>query len=125
MRRRDELQDRIKQQIRDELRGIERRVANYEIQSVALDLAEQRVDFTRELYDAARAQALDLLDAQRDLLAARISQNAALVDYALARLSLLRDLEAIALEPKGLRLDLSLPIPESPLHHPDDRPATQ
>ena len=39
----------------------------------------------------------------------------ATVDYAIARLELLRDLEGLALEPKGLRYDPGLPLPSDPL----------
>ncbi len=124
IRNRESTEDRIKQQMRDDLREIQRRVDNYENQTLQLQLAEQRVDFTRDLYDANRAAALDLLDAQNALLAADIGRTAALVDYSLSRLGLLRNLEAVAIEPKGLRLDLTLPLPESPLHYPGDRPAT-
>ncbi|MGA0059606.1 MAG: TolC family protein, partial [Planctomycetota bacterium] len=107
-------EDRIKQQIRNSLRNITTRVANYEIQTLALELAERRVDSTQELYTAARVQALEVLDAQDSLLQARISRTGALVDYAIARLQLLRDLEGVSLEPKGLRIDLSLPFPAGP-----------
>jgi hypothetical protein len=34
------------------------------------------------------------------------------VNYAIARLALLQDLEALPLEPKGLRYDPGLPIPK-------------
>jgi outer membrane protein TolC len=119
IRDREEIEDRVKQQIRNALRNIATRVSNYEIQSLALDLAERRVDSTQELYNASRVPALEVLDAQDSLLAARISQTSALVDYAVARLQLLRDLEAIALEPKGLRLDLGLPLPTDRQDTPD------
>lgn len=114
IRSREEIEDRVKLDIRTALRDILTRVANYEIQARAVALAEQRVDSTEELYQAARVDALEVLDAQDSLLEARISLTAALVDYAIARLELLRDLEAVALEPKGLRLDLTLPLPQGP-----------
>jgi outer membrane protein TolC len=114
IRSREESEDRIKQQIRNSLRNITTRVANYEIQTLALELAERRVDSTQELYTAARVQALEVLDAQDSLLQARIQLTGALVDYAIARLQLLRDLEGVSLEPKGLRIDLSLPLPTGP-----------
>ena len=56
---------------------------------------------------------LDKLDAQDSLLSAQLNRNAAIVDYAIARLQLMNDLEAIRLSPQGLRFDLKLPMPAS------------
>lgn len=116
LRDREATEDRIKQQIRNALRDIEARVANYDIQTQAVELAEQRVESTEALYAAARpgVDALEVLDAQDALLEARLGLTGAIVDYAIARLELLRDLEAVAMEPKGLRLDLALPLPTAP-----------
>lgn len=112
IRDRDELEDSIRADIRRSLRDIESTIEGYSIQVRAVELAERRVESTTELYDADRAQARDILDAQDALLSARLNLSGALVDYSVARLELMRDLEALAIEPKGLRYDRTLPIPE-------------
>jgi outer membrane protein TolC len=114
MRTRDELADQILQQVRAALRDIVTRVEDWRIQQNAVTLAERRVDSTRELYLADRASALDVLDAEDDLLAARIGLTSATVDYSTSKLRLLRDLEGLAVEPRGLRFDPSLPLPTGP-----------
>ncbi|MHC5072888.1 MAG: hypothetical protein ACYTGO_20635, partial [Planctomycetota bacterium] len=57
-------------------------------------------------------ETLDVLDAKESLLNAEIALTQARVNYAIARLALLQDLEALPLEPKGLRYDPGLPIPK-------------
>ncbi|MBI5849533.1 MAG: TolC family protein [Planctomycetes bacterium] len=114
MRTRDELADQILQQVRAALRDIVTRVEDWKIQKNAVALAERRVDSTRELYLADRASALDLLDAEDDLLAARLGLTSATVDYSTSKLRLLRDLEGLEVEPRGLRFDPSLPLPTGP-----------
>ena len=77
------------------------------------DLAEQRVEATTDLYAANRVAALDKLDAQDSLLSAQLNRNSAIVNYAIARLQFMNDLEAIRLSAQGLRFDLNLPMPAS------------
>ncbi|MCC6670597.1 MAG: TolC family protein [Planctomycetes bacterium] len=114
IRSREQLEDTIKQEVREALRNIRRTAASYEIQSRALILSERRVESTRDLYAAGRSTALDLLDAQESLLQSQLQLTGALIDHAVARLNLLRDLEGLVLEPKGLRYDPGLPIPTGP-----------
>lgn len=114
IRSREQLEDTIKQEVREALRNIRRTAASYEIQSRALILSERRVESTRDLYAAGRSTALDLLDAQESLLQSQLQLTGALIDHAVARLNLLRDLEGLVLEPKGLRYDPGLPIPMGP-----------
>ena len=85
----------------------------FRIQSIAVDVAKQRVEAQTDLYDAGRVGARELLDAQSSLLQAQLQKNAAIVDFAIARLNLMNALEAIALEPSGLRFDQALPIPQA------------
>ncbi len=122
IRAREELEDTIRADLRTSLRDIQTRLQSYDIQRRAVTLAERRVDSTTELYDAGLAQARDILEAQAALLNARLGLNGALVDYAIARLELMRDLEAIAIEPKGLRYDRSLPLPLLPDAEPAENP---
>lgn len=112
IRAREASEDTIASSVRSSLRNIQSAIDSYRIQSVAVDLAAQRVEATTDLYAAGRVQALEKLDAQDALLQAQLDQAAAIVDYAVARLQLMHDLEAIDLEPKGLRFDPALPLPQ-------------
>ncbi len=112
IRTREQSGDQIAADVRAELRNIQTDYDSYRIQLAAVPLAAQRVEATTDLYDAGRAQAIDKLDAQNSLLQAQLSLSQAVVDYAVARLSLMRDLEALVLEPKGLRFDPALPMPQ-------------
>lgn len=111
LRTREQAEDEVKQDIRNDLRNITNRIRNYEIAKLGVDLNARRVDSTSKLYEAGRAQALDVLDAQNDLLSAELQLIASVVDYAVSRLQLLLDLEAIELDPYGVTLELGLPLP--------------
>ena len=113
LRAREQAEDQLTAAVRRSLRNIQASLDSYKIQKFAVDLAAQRVEATTDLYAADRVPALDKLDAQDSLLSAQLNRNAAIVDYAIARLQLMNDLEAIRLSPQGLRFDLSLPMPAS------------
>lgn len=113
IRAREQNEDQLTAAVRAALRNIDAALQTYQIQSKAVALGEQRFEATSALYDAGRAPAFEKLDAQRALLASQLSRNAALVDYAIARLALMNNLEAITLEPSGLRFDLDLPMPQT------------
>ena len=113
LRAREQAEDQRTAAVRRSLRNIQAALDSYKIQKFAVDLAAQRVEATTDLYAADRVPALDKLDAQDSLLSAQLNRNAAIVDYAIARLQLMNDLEAIRLSPQGLRFDLSLPMPAS------------
>lgn len=113
VRAREQFEDQIATDVRASLRDIGTAIDSYNIQKVAVDLARQRVEATTDLYDAGRIQAFEKLDAQDDLLSAQLDLTAATVAYAVARLQLMNDLEGVALEPRGLRFDPKLPIPDS------------
>ena len=66
-------------------------------------LSTRRLERADDFLQAGRGDTLALLDAQEDLLASRLRLTGAIVDYAIARLELLRDLEGLALQSKGLR----------------------
>ncbi|MCR9245363.1 MAG: TolC family protein [bacterium] len=111
IRNREQSQDQIAADVRASLRDMQTAIDSYNIQKVAVDLARQRVEATTDLYDAGRIQAFEKLDAQDDLLSAQLDLIAATVTFASARLQLMSDLEAINLEPQGLRFDPALPMP--------------
>jgi outer membrane protein TolC len=112
VRNREQGADQIGADVRTSLRDIRSATDSYRIQTVAVELARKRVEATTDLYAAGRVEALEKLDAQDALLQAQLDLTAAIVDYAIARLQLMNDLEAIALAPAGLRFDQSLPMPK-------------
>ncbi|MDB6052587.1 MAG: hypothetical protein JWN25_110 [Verrucomicrobiales bacterium] len=87
--------DNAKSDIRNGLRTLGQARQNYEIQRVAAELANRRVESADLLLQAGRAQIRDLLDAQASLLQARNSVSSALVEYHSARLNLLINLEVL------------------------------
>jgi outer membrane protein TolC len=112
LRAREQAEDQLTASVRRSLRDIQAALDTFKIQSLAVELAGQRVEATTDLYGAGRVAALDKLDAQDSFLQAQLNRNAAIVDYAIARLQLMNNFEAIRLQPQGLRFDMSLPAPE-------------
>ena len=84
--------DELKDSINNGLRTLAQRRFNYEIQKVALDLANRRVESTTLLLQAGRAEVRDLLDAQDSQINAENSLTAALVDYQTTRMQLMLDI---------------------------------
>ena len=113
LRAREQAEDQLTSNVRRSLRDIQAALDTFRIQTVAVELARQRVEATTELYAAGRVPALDKLDAQDSFLQAQLSYNAAIVDYAIARLQLMNNLEGIHLQSQGLQFDLTLPMPAS------------
>jgi outer membrane protein TolC len=113
IRAREQSEDQVAADVRASLRNIQSALDSHRIQTLAVELATQRVDAQNDLYLAGRVEARELLDAKDALLRAQLDLTAATVDYAIARLQLMSDLEAIALAPTGLRFDLGLPMPQS------------
>ena len=114
IRGRENLEDTIKLQIRSALRDVGVAYRTFRIQEQAVELAQSRVASTGLLLKAGRANVLDEVDSQDSLISAQLSRTQALVNYTIARIELLRDLEALSIEPKGLRFDRSLPLPPMP-----------
>ncbi len=112
VRSREQSEDQIAADVRSSLRNIQSAMDTYRIQTVAVDLAEKRVEATTDLYNAGRVEALEKLDAQDSLLRTQLSLTDAIIGYHVARLQLLNDLEAVKLEPSGLRFDPALPLPQ-------------
>ena len=112
IRARENSEDSIASEVRSALRTIDSAFDSYLIEKEALQVAQTRVESTTELYNAGRTQALEVIDAKDSLLSSQLQLTAAIVDYAIARIELLRDLGGLAMEPKGLRFDPALPIPK-------------
>ncbi len=105
--------DGILQALRDDLRQALSTLAQYRIQRSSVDLAAKRVRSAQLKLEAGRSSTRDVLEAQRDLLSAQNAATSALIDFALARLRLWRDLELLEVDPSGIHL-LPLPEPEAP-----------
>jgi len=107
-RRAVEQADEIRVDLRDSMRFVRTRRQSYEISSVSVELAARRVESAKLSLQAGRASTRDLLEAQEDLLAAQNDVTQALVDYALSRLELYRDMEILVVDSDGVRPDHSL-----------------
>jgi outer membrane protein TolC len=116
IRAREQFEDEIKRDVRQALRTLRQALASYNIQTRAVELAEQRVESTRDFFAAGdrNVTTLDLLDAQQSLLSAQLAQMSARVSYAIARLQLALTLDTLELEPKGLRYDPALSLAPEP-----------
>ena len=101
-------QDTIEAGLRDELRTMRTQLEGYQIQLLAVQLAERRVESTKLLIDAGRASTRDLLESEDSLLSARNSATSALIDYTLARLAVWRDLEILRVDSAGIHADAEL-----------------
>lgn len=117
----EELEDEIKRDIRDTIRTLRTLEKSYAIDQQAVVIADRRVKRTNAFMRAGGRNSLrttDVLDAQNALLDAQVSLTESLVDLAVAKLQLLRDLESLPLEPKGLRYDSGLELPPAALRPP-------
>ncbi len=99
-----ESEDRIRADLRDDLRQTVTQLEAREIQENAVQLAERRIENTRLQLDAGRANTRDLLEAQESLLSAQNSATATRIDYTLARMGLYLDMELLRLDETGIRL---------------------
>ncbi len=98
--------DTVKREVRISMRDLEQSRRSYEIQQFAVDLAEVRVESTKLLVDAGRAQTRDYLDSQNALLVAQDNLTAALVDYVVTKLELLNDIQLLDVGKSGLSVDI-------------------
>jgi outer membrane protein TolC len=96
-----ELEDRVKLTVREELRVLIEARESVVIQSQAVKLAERSIHSTNMFLEAGRAQIRDLLDAEESLLSARNALDSALVSYRIGELSLQRDLGVLEVSAEG------------------------
>lgn len=94
--------DSVKLDVRNAYRSLIEAARRYEIQKISLELARRRVESSSMLFEAGRAQARDLLEAQDALLSAQNSTTSTLVDFMIARLAFYRDIELLKIKPDGL-----------------------
>lgn len=114
----EELTDQIAADLADSLRGTRSAMERYKIQSLQVTLNLRRVESEAMNLQAGRTDTFGVLRAREAYLGAQNSASSALVQFALARLGLYRDLELLEFEPEGIVVrpaDLPrLPTPPEP-----------
>lgn len=97
-----ELEDRVKLEVREDLRVLGEARERVRIQARSVRLAEQRVESTGRFLEVGRADTRDVLEAQSDLVDAKNELSFELVRYRLAELALQRDLDLLQVDEDGL-----------------------
>ena len=97
-----ELEDRIKLDIRNQLRTLLEARESLRIQALSVNLAERRVRGANLNLQAGRIEIRDLLEAQEDLLSAQNALTAAMVNYRITELELQRDLGVLEVNHQGI-----------------------
>jgi outer membrane protein TolC len=100
-RDREQREDEVVLQVRDAYRTLAQAERSYQIQRKSTELAERRVDSTQELLALGLAQARDRLEAEGARLTARNALTGALVDHALALLTLELDVGTLRVDAHG------------------------
>ncbi len=94
--------DEVELDVRQAYRQLREAAERHETQKSSLELAGTRVESTTFLLQAGRVTTRDLLDSQDALLQAQNDLTAALVDYAIAKLSFFRDVGILQVKPDGM-----------------------
>lgn len=97
-----DLEDRIKTDLRDGLRTLVSAREGIRIQAQAVEVAQRRVESTRLFFDLGRAAIRDVLEAQEALVQAQNALTNALVSYRVTELELQRDMGVLDVDEKGL-----------------------
>lgn len=97
-----ELEDRVKLSVRNNLRTLLEQRETVRIQALSVELAERRVESNEVLLDLGRVEIRDLLEAQSALLGAQNALTAAIVSYRVTELALQRDLGLLEVDADGL-----------------------
>lgn len=104
-------EDRITAEVRNSLRQLVSAVEGHRIQTMAVVLAERRVESAELMLQAKRANTRDWLEAQDSLLEAQNATTAALVDLTLARMQLYLDMELLSVDDDGFYVDGERALP--------------
>lgn len=102
IRQMQELEDKVKLDVRNRLRDLAETSERIKIQTQAVAVANRRVASTNLFLEAGRVQMRDLLEAQEALVQTKNSLTGALVDYRVAELELQRDMGVLVVNEKGL-----------------------
>ncbi len=93
--------DRARLEIYDDWRALDQERISYDIAEQGVALAARRLEEQLLLSELGRGVALDLVDAQEDLVDAQNQRTAALIDHTVARLRLWRDMGILYIESDG------------------------
>ena len=93
--------DRIKLDVRDALRQLERTAFSYDLQLRSLDVAQQRADSSRLMLLYGRSTPRDVVESQESLLQAENSTTAALIDHTVSKLEFFRDIGVLQVNNDG------------------------
>ena len=128
VRGKEQATDEIRADIRDRLRNLRALEQGYAIELKSVANAKRRVQRT-EMFMAAGGRAntstRDVLEAKEALIRSQLTLTGVMVSFAVAKLQLLRDLEALPLEPMGLRYDPALRLPSDAHPAPGREPKTR
>ncbi len=94
-------EDTVKLQVRDAWRNLEQARITFEIRDIGVRINEERVQEQQLLAELGRGDALNLVDAQNDLTAARNELTSALISHTIARLQLWRDMGILFIKEDG------------------------
>jgi outer membrane protein TolC len=92
LRDKNQLEDKIKLEIRNDLRSLLQARESIQIQAKSVAVANKRINSTNMFFEAGRAEIRDILEAQDSLLSAQNSLTAAVTDYRVSELDLQRDM---------------------------------
>lgn len=94
-------EDDIKQQVRDGWRQLEQARRDYELSEVGVKINERRVEEQNLRAELGLANALDQVDAQRDLTESKNQRTQALVNHTVARLQFWENLGILYIKDNG------------------------
>lgn len=99
-------EDRVKQQVRGNLRALLQARESLRIQSEAVRIAQRRVESSNLFLEAGRAAVRDVLEAQDALLSARNAFTEAMVDYRLTEIELQRNMGLLRVDARGQLIEM-------------------
>lgn len=103
-----EAEDRVKQQVRGNLRALLQARESLRIQSEAVRIAERRVESSNLFLEAGRAAIRDVLEAQDALLSARNALTAAMVEYRMTEVELQKNIGLLRVDSRGQWIEMDL-----------------
>ena len=106
--------DNIRTDLKDRIRSLEASRKTIDIQKIAIELAERRVESANILLEAGRATTRDLLEAQSAFVTAKNNYTTSLISYYLSRLDLMQDMGVLDLEQGELKEGMELAFVKAP-----------
>jgi len=97
----DELYDRVRMDVRQSFRALDKSRRTYNIQKTSAELALRRSALTRLEFKEGLASTRDVLEAEDALRSSRIAETSALVNYVTRRLEFLASLGMISVDEEG------------------------